>query len=311
MSTPSRQGSIDPEEDGQEEFVVLNGSNERVLNLDTDADADSPHATPAVIDDNDDDDDTGRRQSIDLDAEGFGATGSGGAFDRSALFGAVQAAQRQFDRQPTAPAPAAPAPSPASTFASSPDLDAQIKNLRAELEAERNKTRRAAADMVNFRRKSDQDRDRAIRDATERVIKQLLPIIDDFERSLSATVQTQSYEQLSDGVNAILRNFGALLGQHGVEAVESVGKLFDPDVHEAMGLVPSADVPDDTVIEELRKGYTLDGRLLRPAMVRVARYTPDGSERAGGEAEPENAPDSMDASLEQPGSDDPLLSEES
>jgi molecular chaperone GrpE len=145
------------------------------------------------------------------------------------------------------------------------------RSLRDDLEAERNNIRRLQADIVNNRRKAEQERERAVREASDRLIKQLLPVIDDFERSLKAAATSENYEMLLTGVHAILRNFSALLARQGIEPVATVGIFFDPDIHEAVAVEETSELEDEIVMEELRKGYLQDGRLLRAALVKVAR----------------------------------------
>jgi molecular chaperone GrpE len=148
---------------------------------------------------------------------------------------------------------------------------AAVAALRAQLEQERNNTLRAVADLHNFRRRTDEERSRLILDANERLIKEILPVVDDFDRSLAAARQAESYEQLVEGVEAVLRKIGDVLGRQGLEPIPAVGEQFDPTVHEAVMVEEGSDQPDETVIEELRKGYKMNGRVLRPALVKVAK----------------------------------------
>ncbi len=165
----------------------------------------------------------------------------------------------------------------------------EIERLRAQLETERNNVRRAHADLINLRRKGEKDRDRAVQEANERMIKQVLPIIDDFERSLVAAKETETVDQLVEGVEAILRNFDKFLHGYDIVPIETVGQMFDPDLHEAMGIAEIAEgdeMAEDTIVEEMRRGFTSDGRLLRAAMVRVARRSsPTDEPRAQTESE--------------------------
>ncbi|HEX5324491.1 MAG TPA: nucleotide exchange factor GrpE, partial [Capsulimonadaceae bacterium] len=96
-------------------------------------------------------------------------------------------------------------------------------------------------------------------------------VVDDFDRSLAAARQAESYEQLVEGVEAVLRKIGDVLGRQGLEPIPAVGEPFDPAVHEAVMVEEGSDQPDETVIEELRKGYKMNGRVLRPSLVKVAK----------------------------------------
>lgn len=144
-------------------------------------------------------------------------------------------------------------------------------DLRAQLDQERNNTLRAVADLHNFRRRVDEERSRLVLDANERLIKEILPLVDDFERSLAAARQSESYEQLVEGVEAVLRKIGDVLTRQGLEPIEALGQPFDPTIHEAVMIEEGSDQPDETVIEELRKGYKMNGRVLRPSLVKVAK----------------------------------------
>ena len=206
-------------------------------------------AVPAVIYDQDDD---GGRQPIDLDTPiDLGA----------ALAGASHAAEADD-------ADAAPAfdDAPALTV-SSKELDA----LRAQVAQANDEKLRALADLQNFRRRNEDDRGRIIRDANERLIKELLPVLDDFSLAVTAAETAQSYEQLIGGVKAILRKFNETLAKQGVAPIPAVGEPFDAELHEAVMLDEGTDQPDETVTAELRRGYTLNNRVIRPAMVKVAK----------------------------------------
>ena len=160
-----------------------------------------------------------------------------------------------------------PAPAPAA------EADAeQIIVLKAQLEQEKNNTLRALAVLQNFRRRSDEERLRIIREGNERLIKEVLPIMDDFERGLAAARANQSYDLLIGGVESVLRKFGDVMAKQGVEPIPSVGTLFNPDLHEAVSVVEATDeLPDESVVAELQKGYTLNGRVIRPSLVSVAK----------------------------------------
>jgi molecular chaperone GrpE len=143
--------------------------------------------------------------------------------------------------------------------------------LRSQVEQERANTLRAIADLHNYRRRSEEEQRRTIVNANERLIRELLPIVDDFEMSLTVARESQSYEQLIDGVEAILRKIQDTLGKQGLAAVPALGEAFDPDMHEAVMVEEGSDAPDESVVQELRKGYTLHGRVIRPALVKVAK----------------------------------------
>ena len=165
------------------------------------------------------------------------------------------------------PAPIDAAFKDASPGGSSKEFD----DLKAQVAAANDDALRARADLQNFRRRSDDAQRRQIRDANERLIKELLPVLDDFDLALDAARKTESYEQLIGGVSAVSRKFMETLNKQGVEPIPAVGEQFSADVHEAVMLDEDSDAPDETVTAELRKGYTLYDRVIRPSLVKVAK----------------------------------------
>ncbi len=147
----------------------------------------------------------------------------------------------------------------------------ELDDLKAQAKQANDNYLRALADLQNFRRRGEEERLRIIRDANERLIKELLPVLDDFDLALDAARKTESYEQLIGGVSAILRKFQDTLGKQGVEPIPAVGEQFNAEVHEAVMLDEDSDEPDETVTAELRKGYTLHDRVIRPSLVKVAK----------------------------------------
>lgn len=151
-------------------------------------------------------------------------------------------------------------------------IDSQRETeLLAEIESLKNNYLRARADLQNAMRRADEEIKRTRANASERVIKEILPVIDDFERSLGAAKQSENFEQLVGGVEAIFRKMNDLLRKEGVESIPALGEHFDPDVHEAIMVEEGSEEPDEPVIEELRKGYRLHGRVIRPSLVKVAK----------------------------------------
>jgi molecular chaperone GrpE len=151
-----------------------------------------------------------------------------------------------------------------------------IAVLKAELEeanrkaTEMNEARlRALADYANLKRRSEDERDNLRQYVAEQLLKQLLPIVDNFERAVSAAEQTQDYDKLIGGVNAVNRQLQDFLAKQGVTIIEAVDQPFDPNIHNAILREEESDHPENTVVEELQKGYLLNGRVLRPTMVKV------------------------------------------
>ena len=130
---------------------------------------------------------------------------------------------------------------------------------------------RLQAEFENTKKRLDRERIEAIRYASTDIIAKILPIVDDFDRAVEAVKATKDIDSLLKGVQIIRAEIDKVLKDDGVERVESLGQPFDPHVHEAMMMVETDDHPDGTVIEELQPGYRLNGRLLRPAKVKVSK----------------------------------------
>ena len=149
----------------------------------------------------------------------------------------------------------------------------------AALAAERDEAldgwKRTAADFDNFRKRASRERDEYVRFANERLVAELLPILDDLERALQAAAEHEE-ARLEEGVELVHRELAALLGRHGVKEIETSGK-FDPHVHEALVAQPS-EADEGSVLDVIQKGYTLGERVVRPARVVVAGppQEPDG-----------------------------------
>ncbi|MHB9038351.1 MAG: nucleotide exchange factor GrpE [Armatimonadota bacterium] len=149
-------------------------------------------------------------------------------------------------------------------------LQAEIENLQASAQEAHDRYLRTLADFDNFRKRQREETTRACDFARIEVISNLLPIIDNFERSVQAAEAQHSYDALVEGVSLTLRQLHDMLTKQGVEPIESVGQEFNPELHEALMRVDSDEYPENTVVDELEKGYTLNGKVLRPARVRVA-----------------------------------------
>lgn len=149
---------------------------------------------------------------------------------------------------------------------------------RAQEEAEE-RLLRLRADFENFRKRIERERTEHSRRATASLVERLLPVLDNLERALANARSGVSAESLAEGVALTHRQLLEELRREGLRPVESLGREFDPSVHEAVAAGPSEEAPPNTVVEELQRGYHLGDRLLRPAMVRVAVGLQDGGNR--------------------------------
>ncbi|CAG9466188.1 unnamed protein product [Pedinophyceae sp. YPF-701] len=151
--------------------------------------------------------------------------------------------------------------------------EAEAKAALAESQATtlQNQYLRLQADFENFRRRSRDDAARAKDDAAGKVVEELLPLIDSFELARQQVkVESEAEEKINNSYQGIYKQMVDIFRKLGVEAVPTTGEDFDPEMHEAIMREPRDDVPDGQVIEEFRKGFMVNGRLVRAAMVKVA-----------------------------------------
>ena len=147
-----------------------------------------------------------------------------------------------------------------------------IAGLEAEVAEARDSVLRAHADAQNVMRRAEQDVEKARKFALESFAKELLPVVDNLERALeAASGDDAAVKAIAEGVDLTLKSFQGALGKFHIEAVDPAGEPFDPNLHQAMSMVENAEVEPNTVIAVMMKGYTLNGRLLRPAMVMVSK----------------------------------------
>lgn len=128
---------------------------------------------------------------------------------------------------------------------------------------------RLAADFQNYKRRTENEKNEIFAYANEKIIKELLTVMDNFERALPS-VEESSDKKLSDGIKMIYKQMAELLQRFGVKEIESQGSDFDPNFHHAVLSEPSDEFESNKIIETMQKGYTLNGKVIRPAMVKVA-----------------------------------------
>jgi|SRR3954462_8763543 molecular chaperone GrpE len=132
---------------------------------------------------------------------------------------------------------------------------------------------RSVADLDNYKKRAARERSDAIKYANEALLEKLLPIVDNFEAALTAANNTSgaNVDSLKTGINMIHSQLKNFLAENGIEEIDAAGKPFDPNLHEAVSQQPTQDVPEGHVAQQMRKGYKYRDRLLRPAMVVVAK----------------------------------------
>ncbi|MCW4153569.1 nucleotide exchange factor GrpE [Halomonas sp. 18H] len=149
-------------------------------------------------------------------------------------------------------------------------LAAKVEELEKSLSEANDKAMREAAEVQNVRRRAEQETEKARKFALEKFVKELLPVVDSLEKALDAMGEDAS-EVHREGVSMTLKLQLDVLNKFGVEVVDPAGEPFDPQYHEAVTMVPNAEMDPNSVMEVIQKGYLLNGRLVRPAMVVVSQ----------------------------------------
>ena len=179
------------------------------------------------------------------------------------------AAERSAEpKQP--PSEQSPPEGQVSTAGQAADLEEQIKALTAERDDYLRRLQRAIADGQNQLKRLDRMTEQIRRSAINKVVRQVLPLADSLALARDASEQTQAVENLREGLRVIEKEFYAILAGLGVEAIEAVGKAFDPQYHEAVLQQAVPGVEPSTVVKELKKGFVMGGEVIRPSQVAVA-----------------------------------------
>lgn len=151
-------------------------------------------------------------------------------------------------------------------------IDSLEKQLEQSQKTEREAMVRAQAEVENIRRRTQQDVEKAHKFALEKFSNELLPVLDNLERALSAADhENESLKPMIEGLELTLKSFLDAVHKFGIEVVEEKNVVFNPEVHQAMTLIDSPAHESNHVVDVMQKGYTLNGRLLRPAMVIVSK----------------------------------------
>ena len=165
------------------------------------------------------------------------------------------------DGEPVEQAQAAPA---AEEKPQGPDPKAQITRLKEQL-------LRTAADFDNFRKRARRDVEEASRRSKEQAVSEMLPLVDNLERAVESAGGATDVEAVTSGIKMVLRSFSDIAGRLGLERVEAVGQVFDPNLHDAVQQVETDEHPPGTIVTEITPGYRLGDKLLRAALVVVSR----------------------------------------
>lgn len=146
----------------------------------------------------------------------------------------------------------------------------RISQLEDEKESLNSQLLRSKADFDNLRRRTNEEKIAARKYRAQELVESILPVIDNFERALDVSAENEDTKSLKQGMEMVYRQLVDALTKEGIEEIESVGETFDPNVHQAVMQVESNEHESNTVVEVLQKGYLLNGRVIRPAMVKVS-----------------------------------------
>jgi len=153
------------------------------------------------------------------------------------------------------------------------DLAARLEEKEKEAAENYDKYLRAMADLENIRKRAVREKADSIKYGNETLIKDMLPMIDSLDRALKHAENSGDFESFKQGLKLVQDQMRHCLARHGVEQIDCLNKVFDPNVHEALFQIESDVHEDSRVVDELEKGYLLNGRLLRPAKVSVCKRT--------------------------------------
>jgi molecular chaperone GrpE len=200
--------------------------------------------------------------------------------------------------EPAAAAPPAPAPDADAVQKELEELKIQLefsqskgRELMEKIKETHEKMLRAVADLENFKRRAQKEKEEVQKFGVERLLKDLLPIPDNLDRALEHARSAGDFESLKKGLQMTRKLFDDTLGKHGVRSFSAVGQPFDPRLHEAMQHVETAEMAPGLVAQEVLRGYTLNDRLVRPALVMVSKAPeqPKAPEQAPPPAEPSSS----------------------
>jgi molecular chaperone GrpE len=159
-------------------------------------------------------------------------------------------------------------------------LIAELTAAQTEVSELKDQMLRVQADAQNVRRRAEADVEKAHKFGQEKFSRELLSVLDNLERALAASPEDEATKSLRDGVEMTLQGFTSTLGKFNVAVIDPQGETFNPEYHQAMAMQENADFPPNTVMAVMQKGYSLHGRLLRPAMVMVSKGAPSIDENA-------------------------------
>jgi molecular chaperone GrpE len=166
--------------------------------------------------------------------------------------------------------------------------ESEVASLREQLKQEQEKSKEhlnkllyAQADFENYRKRLNQEVDSRIEAGKAKLIQNLLSIVDELELALRATKNTETASAVAEGLEIVLKKLRDLLATEGLSKIETIGKKFDPTLHEAIERIPCEGKEEGAILEEIREGFTMKGKLVRPSIVKIA--VPHIAERVNSE----------------------------
>ncbi|HIS89477.1 TPA: nucleotide exchange factor GrpE [Candidatus Avigastranaerophilus faecigallinarum] len=150
------------------------------------------------------------------------------------------------------------------------NTDKESEKLKQDFENLNNQYLRLAADFDNYRKRQAQEREALLKYGAEECMKKIIEVVDNFDRALTMVEKIDTVEKMKETFYVLNKQLTESLSKLGLEQIKSVGEVFDPNMHEAVMQTPTDEYPEDTIINELQKGYKLGEKVLRPAMVSVA-----------------------------------------
>ena len=153
----------------------------------------------------------------------------------------------------------------------SSDAEAEIQKLIEERDSLQDRLLRRQAEFENYKKRAERERSDYVQFASADLMRELLNVLDSFDLAIrNAASDGSAGDEMLRGLDLVYKQFLDTLGRFGLKAIEAKGQTFDPNFHQAISTVPSDEVPENTVVDEFRRGYTLNGKLLRAAMVSVS-----------------------------------------
>jgi molecular chaperone GrpE len=187
--------------------------------------------------------------------------------------------KKSMSKKENDPSPAETAASPAEAAPLSPEQVEDLKTRAAKADENWDRLLRTTADFENFKKRAAREKTEAAQYASAALLQKILPVLDNFEMALAAAQSAKDAKlaSLQSGVTMIQQQLKSILLETGLEEIEAAGRPFDPAFHEAVSQQESAEVAEDHVLQQLRKGYKFKDRLLRPATVIVAKKPAAGA----------------------------------